>query len=48
MLSGYKTYIIAVLVAAYSASIYLGLLPNDPALWGLLGAGGMAALRAAV
>lgn len=50
MLAGYKTYIIAALVAAVTVAQQLGYLDAATAqtLLGLLGAGGLATLRAGV
>jgi len=49
-LRGKKTYIIAACVAVIAAAQYLGFVPADVAatLYGLLGAGGLATLRAGV
>lgn len=46
MLKGKRTYITAILGAVYAALIGLELLPNLEWVWGLLGAGGLAFLRA--
>lgn len=50
MLSGKKTYLAAAGIAAVAVAHYLGLLDDTAAqtLYGLLGAGGFAALRAGV
>ena len=50
MLSGKKTYIIAVAVAVLTIAVQLGYISQDIAntLFGLLGAGGLASLRAGV
>ena len=50
MFAGYRTYIIAVLLAAVTAGEYLGWLTKEAAtaLQGVLLSGGLATLRAAV
>ena len=50
MLKGYKTYIVAVLVALTVGAQQLGWIdgPTSGAILGLLGAGGLATLRAGV
>ena len=47
-LKGVKTYIVALIAALYGAAIQFGWLPNEPAVWGVLNAGGLAALRAGI
>lgn len=50
MLSGYKTYLCALGVAVIAVAVNLGWITTDTAnlLFGLIGASGLAALRAAV
>lgn len=50
MLAGKKTYIIAAVVAVLTVAVHLGYIGQDLAntLYGLLGAGGLATLRAGV
>jgi hypothetical protein len=47
---GYKTYIIAALIAVATAANYLGYLSNEAyqTILALLGAGGLATMRASV
>ena len=49
-LSGHRTYIIAVLIGAASAAHFLGWIDGQAytAILGLLGAGGLSALRAGI
>jgi hypothetical protein len=47
-LRGKKTYLVALLGGLYAALIGLGVVPNYECVWGLLGAGGLAFLRAGV
>ncbi len=49
-LSGYRTYLIAIALATVTAAQYLGWITTETAvaLYGVLGAGGLAALRAGV
>lgn len=50
MLQGYRTYICAAGVALVTAAHFMGWITTEQAtaLYGLLGAGGLASLRAAV
>lgn len=48
MIKGKRTYLIALMGAAYALLIGLGILPNEEWVWGLLGFTGMGFLRAGV
>jgi hypothetical protein len=50
MLSGKKTYLIALAAAILTVAVHMGYITQDLAntLYGLLGAGGLASLRAGV